>query len=237
MNAAALDSRYRRLFIRRSGYVPPDRSGLDSWLKAFAARLRKRPPKPLLEPSVAALGKLIGADGIARMYVEQMIEEVPSRHKTVHDVPELLSALDLIITTAPEFEKDPKKRNFFPMSSLFAYMMMTHAGEAAFRYPPLNDAIRVILKAWCRFLDSADSLYVMNTGPHGWLSKAAYKLNELDQFVIPDPSAPDGGFASFNAYFHREIQLKYRPWPARTIRRSSHPPTTAPSMPFAGTSN
>lgn len=211
MNHADLDARYRRLLIRRSGYLPPERAWLDSWLKGFAARLAARPARTALQPSVAALGKLIDADGIARMYVEQMIQQVPAAHRTVHDVPELLHALDLIVTMAPEFEEDKKKRNFFPMSSLFAYMMMTNAGEAAFRYTTLNDAIRQILKAWCRFLDSEDSLYVVNREPHGWLSPGAWKLNKLDQFVIPDPTDPHGGFASFNAYFHREIKAECRP--------------------------
>jgi phosphatidylserine decarboxylase len=211
MKASALNARYKRLFITRSGYVPADRASLDAWLSKFAKRLAKTPITGPLQPTVAALARLIDTDGVSRMYVDQMIEQVPARNKTVHNTAELLQALDLIITAAPEFEKDPSKRNFFPMSSLFAYMMMTVSGEAAFRYPPFNDAIRLILQAWCRFLDSPESLYVVNRGPQGWLSKAAWKLNELDQFIIPDPASPHGGFASFNAYFHREIKLADRP--------------------------
>jgi phosphatidylserine decarboxylase len=211
MTVAALNTRYKRLFVTRSGYVPRDRAALDTWLKKFSKQLAKATITGPLQPTVAALAELIATDGIARMYVDEMIEQVPARNKTAHNTAELLQALDMIITTAPEFEKDPKKRNFFPMSSLFVYMMMTVAGEAAFRYPPLNDALRAILKAWCQHLDSPESLSVINRGPHGWLSKAAWKLNELDQFIIPDPDAPHGGFASFNAYFHREINLEYRP--------------------------
>jgi phosphatidylserine decarboxylase len=211
MSNSALDTHYRRLSGWRSGHLPRERAGLDAWLEQFTARLAAAPVRTPPQPSVAALGGLIERDGIVRMYVEQMIDQVSDANKTVHSVPQLLHALDAIITTAPEFEEDEKRRNFFPMSSLFAYMMMTNAGEAAFRHPPFNDAIRHILKAWCRFLDSEASLHVVNRGPRGWLSPAAWKLNELDVFVIPDPPAPHGGFSSFNAYFHREIKPECRP--------------------------
>lgn len=140
-----------------------------------------------------------------------MIAQVPDANKTVHNIEQLLQALDLIVTTAPEFNADPKLRHAFPMSSLFVYMMMTVAGEAAFRYPPLNDAIRVILKAWCTYLDSPASLSVITYADNGWLCPAAAELNKLHDFIIPFAPGPNGGFASFNAYFHREIIPERRP--------------------------
>ena len=97
------------------------------------------------------------------------------------------------------------------MSALFTYMMFTPAGEAAFRNAAFNAAIRNILKAWCHYLDSPASRNVLNTGEHGWLSPCACEKNDLAVFIIPDKNAPHWGFTSYNAYFHREINLLYRP--------------------------
>jgi len=209
-----LDARYNNLFGRVAGYLPTDRGAVDLWQKNLLkelAKARKKGEEKEMTPGVRALAALLEQDGIARMYVTQMIEEVPRRYRQIQTVEELLAALNHIITTAPLYNPDPKKGNFFPMSSLFTYMMMTRSGEAAFRYGPFNDALRGILKEWCQFLDSPESRYVLNRGKYGWLSKSAWAYNKLYEFVIPDPAGEHGGFASFNAYFHREIKAECRP--------------------------
>ncbi|MCB1036630.1 MAG: phophatidylserine decarboxylase associated domain-containing protein, partial [Acidobacteria bacterium] len=111
----------------------------------------------------------------------------------------------------PLYQEPDGTQNHFPMSSLFVYMMMTPAGEAAFRNVAFNDALRRILQQWCCFLDSENSLYVLNTSEEGWLSPAAYEANKLYEFVIPDRSAPHWGWTSYNAYFHRQIKAECRP--------------------------
>ncbi len=204
-----LDKRYRRLVGRFAGYLPRDRAAVDRWQRALVQQLE--PGVRRYQPSVQALAQLIESNGIVRMYVDQMIDAVPPAHKAIRDSGQLLAALDRIITTAPLFDTDVKNGNFFPMSSLFVYMMMTVPGEAAFRYAAFNDALRAILQAWCHFLDGAESRYVLNTSDQGWLCPAAYVYNKLDEFVIPDRSAPHAGFASFNAYFHRQVRLALRP--------------------------
>ncbi|HEX2203977.1 MAG TPA: phosphatidylserine decarboxylase family protein [Longimicrobium sp.] len=211
MRSGALDAKYRSLFGYRAGYLPRDRGAVDAWQRALKGEIAEKRGRPVRSPAVAALGELITTNGIVRMYVTEMIEQVPPEHKNIDDIPELLAALDHIVTTAPVYSSDPDKQNFFPMSSLFVYMMMTPAGEAAFRDGPLNDALRAILKEWCDFLDSPESLYVLNTGENGWLSPSAYQYNKLWEFVIPDPGAPHWGWTSFNAYFHRQIKPEMRP--------------------------
>lgn len=210
---AAEDARYRRTFGCRAGYLPSQRKELDRWLrdlKTDVANARANDTLPYSR-SVAAMARLIETDGIARMYVQQMIDQVPLDHKTIDTIAEMLDSLAKISVTAPAYNPDPTKRVFFPMSSLFRYMMMTAGGEAAFRYPPFNDALRRVLQDWCTFLDSSASQYVLDTGEYGWLSPSAYEYNKLDEFVIPDPAAPHWGWASFNAYFHRQIKLDRRP--------------------------
>ncbi len=208
---AVLDARYRNTFGYLAGYLPRDRGAVDAWFKALrvdmaAARAAGRKTKP--SPAVAALGVLLTRDGIARMYVQKMIDEVPPDTppaSRVSGIPDLLLALQHIVTTAPLYTSG----NTFPMSTLFTYMMMTPAGEGAFRNAAFNEGIRRVLKEWCAFLDSEASLYVIT--PEEWLSPDAFWTNKLYEFVIPDKTAPHGGFTSFNDYFHREIKLDFRP--------------------------
>ncbi len=165
-------------------------------------------------PGVEALAQLIDADPIIRMFVEQMLAQVQALPgappSTVTTVDELLGALNTIVTFAPLYDPDPAKRHAFPMSSLFAYMMMTVAGESLFRTRSYNAALQVILREWCAYLDGAESASVLNDGYTGWISPPAVAEFQLDQFVF-DPSAPHGDWDSYNAFFHREIELEYRP--------------------------
>lgn len=212
-----LEAKYRRLFGRMAGYLPRDRGAVDEYARtlrkeALAKRKKRRKGEPQWRsPAVAAFAGLIRNDGIVRMYVDEMIREQARGHASVHDAEEMLATLEHIVETAPLYNPNPKKQNFFPMSSLFAYMMMTTAGYAAFRYPAINDAVNAVLAEWCRFLDSPESTYVLNEGKYGWLSPPAYKQYELQEFVIPDPSAPHWGWASYNDFFHREIKAEARP--------------------------
>lgn len=206
--------RYRKLFGTVAGYLPKDhRAAAEHARELRAAALKKRKGKAdaLVAPSVVAFAELIHRDAIVRMYVTQMIEQQAPKYATVHTIDEMLATLDHIVTTAPLYNPIPKKQNFFPMSSLFAFMMMTTAGYAAFRQPAINDAILRMLGEWCRFLDSPESTYVLNTGRDGWLSKPAYKQYQLQEFVIPDQDAPHWGWTSYNAYFHRQIKAEARP--------------------------
>lgn len=207
-------AKYYRLFGYAAGYLPEDHRAPADYIEALkkeASKKRKGGPEGWVSPGVAAFADLIRNNGIVRMYVTEMIEEQAPKYAKVHTIEEMLVLLDHIVTTAPLYNPDPKKQNFFPMSSLFAYMMMTTAGYAAFRYPAINDAIVRLLNEWCRFLDSEESTYVLNKGKYGWLSKPAYEQYELEYFIIPDKKAPHWGWTSFNAFFHRQIKPEARP--------------------------
>ncbi|HEX8120415.1 MAG TPA: phophatidylserine decarboxylase associated domain-containing protein [Solirubrobacteraceae bacterium] len=208
----ALDARYRSLYGVAAGYLPADRGAVDLFHDQLAADLRDRGTPAAPNPAVRALGHLLERDAIVRMDVSRMIEqalEIPGSPKTITNVYDLLNALDRIVTIAPVYA--PKgSRNFFPMSALFTYMMFTPAGESVFRNAAFNEAIRRILKEWCAYLDSAASREVINTGANGWLSGPAREEYKLDDFQV-DWSAPHGGFASYNDFFHREIKPAKRP--------------------------
>jgi phosphatidylserine decarboxylase len=133
--------------------------------------------------------------------------EIPNAPPTPMTVEELLIALDHITRMAPYYDTHSVA---FPMSALFSYMMMTDAGEAIFRNAAFNEAIRQILKEWCRYLDSPESRHTLNHGPHGWLSPFAYQDMKLYEFVT-DRSDPHWGWKSYNDFFHRAIKPEARP--------------------------
>src|SRR5947199_4215351 len=122
-----IEARYRNSFGRVAGYLPKNRAAIDAWQSNLKREVAKRRAKGkgIVSPSVAALARLIELDGIVRMYVTQMIEEVWPKYKKIDDVAELLAALDHITKHAPRYNWNPADQVFFPMSSLFAYMMMT----------------------------------------------------------------------------------------------------------------
>lgn len=193
-----------------AGYLPQDAAAIGVWLEELRAAALAAPRTPW-QPAVRALADLIERDSVVRMYVSEMIGQVPRAHRKIENIDELLRTLNFIIGHAPVYQPDPAKRNFFPVSTVFVYMMYTPAGSAAFCNPQLNAALRVILQAWCAFLDSPASRDVLNTGRFGWLSPSACEYSKLDEFVIPDQAAPHWGFASFNAYFHRQVKAERRP--------------------------
>ena len=164
-----------------------------------------------VHPEVQALARSIEADPFIRMYLSKMLEEIAPPFDVFKSIEELLQAINYVIGTAPVY-KDPDSISWqFPLSALMNFWMGTPSGKVVIRMSTLNDHLNRILKAWCVFLDSAQSLYVMNDGPEGWLCEAAQRFNKLDEYVVPDRSAPHWGWPSYNAFFHRDIKPEFRP--------------------------
>ena len=212
-DAATIDARYKRQFAVRAGYLPKKRESVHGWhvaMKATIAGVTSKGEVRVRSDSVRELERLIERDPMVRMYVTEMLAqvlEIPNAPPTPMNVDELLIALDHITRMAPYYDTHSVA---FPMSALFSYMMMTDAGEAIFRNTAFNDAIRQILKEWCRYLNSPESRHTLNHGPHGWLSPFAYQDMKLYEFVT-DRSDPHWGWTSYNDFFHRRIKPEARP--------------------------
>jgi phosphatidylserine decarboxylase len=208
-----LDENYPGIFGVLAGYLPLDRDSIDEWHRSIIEEAAAEETDDIgqYERSIQELATLIERNGIVRMYVTEMINQVPAKYKTVRTINGLLKALNHIIKHAPKYNPNPKKQNFFPLYTLFLYMMYTRAGGSAFRDEAFNSSLCRILDEWRAYLDSQRSQDVLNMGEFGWLSPSARKYCNLDEFVIPDRSAPHWGFQSFNDFFHRQVRPECRP--------------------------
>jgi hypothetical protein len=144
----------------------------------------------VLHPVLVESQELIDTDPVERMYIHQMIAQVPStkayskRH--LESAKQLLRLINEVMT------------------------MGTPAGFAAFRDPRITAMLKKILTAWCKFLSKKDSLYVLNDSPSGWKCAAAQKAVGIEQHEH-DPEDEHWGFASWNDFFTRRFKDGQRP--------------------------
>ncbi|MCC3768390.1 phosphatidylserine decarboxylase family protein [Streptomyces sp. UNOC14_S4] len=204
ITAQELHSRYQNTFGRVGGYLPRNPLAIDEFQKSLAPRAVDL--KDDLAKSVREFAEFIHSDGIARMYVSQMIDEVPEEHRHIRSIDDLIQYLNVVVGWAPSYDRDPQKLIALPMSALFGYMRLTKSGHVAFRLPQFNDALRKVMDTWYQYLNSAESTHVLNT--RNWFSQPAIELNKLYEYECWDHRGEDyWGFTSFNDFFHRRIKL------------------------------
>ncbi|CAM5386780.1 phophatidylserine decarboxylase associated domain-containing protein [Leifsonia shinshuensis] len=197
---------------RRGGWLPQDQDELEAWLDGRVDRLGDDDTAPFRHPVIQEFADLIDSDAIVRMYVTRMIEEVPktrqysSRH--IESVSQLLRLIDDVLASAPEFSEGAMVTT--PLTGILDWTMGTTAGMAAYRDPRVNAILKRILDAWAAFLNSPDSLYVLNDSPEGWMSETAREVVGIDQFEH-DPDDPHWGFTSWNDFFTRRLKEGARP--------------------------
>ena len=155
---------------------------------------------------------LIDTDPVVRLYVNQMIGQVPStkpyRKRHLESVAQMMRLINEVLSMAPEF--GAAYGGHAAWCDSLDWTMGTPAGFAAFRDPRINATLQKILSAWCEFLSSSDSLYVLNDSPSGWKSAAAQRAVGMKQYEH-DPDDEYWGFASWNDFFTRRFKDGERP--------------------------
>ena len=134
-----------RLVVKR-GALPPDFTPINDYQKHIKLEITKG-GLPDWNPEVVALGRVIEREPFIRMYVEQMLQEVPDGYRHFESVEK------------PEggqfrrpYRADLQGRQLdhpwqFPLSALMNFWMMTPSGKAVLRMPQMNDHINKIMKA------------------------------------------------------------------------------------------
>ena len=140
---------------RRAGWLPQDHDDLESWLTGHRKRVEARGEQVALHSVLIEFQQLIDADPVVRMYVHQMVAQVPRtkpyRKRHLHSVEQMICLINEVLTMAPEFGENAV---VIPLAAIFDWTMGTPAGIAAFRDPRINAMLKKILTAWCEFLDS-----------------------------------------------------------------------------------
>jgi phosphatidylserine decarboxylase len=196
---------------QRAGWLPANQEDLESWLECHGERTENRGDDVVLHPVLVEFQQLIDTDPLVRLYLNEMIAQVPERKpyrkRHLHDVPQLLRLINEVLTMAPEFGENPVT---LPLNAILDWTMGTPAGFAAYRDPRINAMLKKILNAWCEFLSSPDSLYVLNDSPSGWKCEAAQRAIGIEDYVH-DPADEHWGFNSWNDFFTRRFTESARP--------------------------
>jgi phosphatidylserine decarboxylase len=119
----------------------------------------------------------------------------------------MLRLINELLRMAPEFGENMVAT---PLGAILDWTMGTPAGFAAYRDRRINGMLKKILNAWCEFLSSGESLYVLNDSPTGWKSGAAQSAVGMEQYEH-DPQDEHWGFASWNDFFTRRFKAGERP--------------------------
>jgi phosphatidylserine decarboxylase len=198
---------------RLGRWLPTNRTHLVGWLKNAVEEAEKK--KRHFHPVVEEFQLMIESDPVICMYFTQMFQEQPSFPAPpgsgdikLKNYQQMLAVINHVLTTAPTFDNTGMVG--CPINAILDFPMITPAGLAAFASQKVNDMLRKVLAVWSTFLDSEDSLYVLNNSPTGWLCADAKKTLNLDEFQT-DSAAPFLGFKSWNDFFIRQFKPGRRP--------------------------
>lgn len=216
------------------GWLPQNRKKAAAWVNrklVEASRIRREAANGAEENApadwprfkhyeVTEFRDLVMNKPELRLLGEQMIEQGyaydeddPTGKPQIRDLETMFVLIDYIMGTAPEYmQPDEEGRGLigFPINAVLDWCMGTQAGYAFFLNEEVNLCLQKILERWCDFLNSPDSVYVLNTSETGWLCDAAKKELELDSFEC-NTSAEHYGFRSWNAFFTRKFKPGMRP--------------------------
>src|ERR1700716_4242934 len=92
---------------RRAGWLPSDQDDLESWLAGHRERVEARGEQVVLHPVLIEFQELIDTNPVVRMYINQMIAQVPpaKRYSKRHleSVKQLMRSINEVLAMAPEW--------------------------------------------------------------------------------------------------------------------------------------
>ncbi len=198
-------------------WLPSDLDILNKWVKEQLSKINR---ELKFHPAIHEFQLLIDTDPEVNMFFYQMFNQVPdfppfttnpSGNPQIQDYNQMLQLLNIIVTTAPEYNDTGVVG--FPINAILNWSMATPGGFAAFLNDKVNAQFKNVLNQWGVFLKSEESRYVLNDEPNGWFSPAALQSmggNFAEDFVCA-PKLPYYGFTSWDDFFTRVFRENVRP--------------------------
>jgi phosphatidylserine decarboxylase len=203
-------------------WMPDDPEAIAKYLNKFREKVKKERGVSKVCEAITELSPVMQEfknliyckDPVVRMYFTQMIDQIPGYYKEndpqgyLESIDEMLVLINAVLTTAPEFNETDLVG--FPINAILDWTMGVPAGFDVFRHVEVNRMFKKILNVWYNFLNSPESLYVLNDSSNGWMCEAAKKAIKIWEFQH-DPKAPHWGFKSWNEFFTRKFKKGMRP--------------------------
>ena len=115
---------------RRAGWLPEDQDDMESWLDGHRERVEARGEQVVLHPVLTEFQELIDTDPVVRMYINQMIAQVPGtkpyRKRHLGSVTHMVRLINEVLTMAPEFGGAMVAT---PLGAILDWTMGTPAGS------------------------------------------------------------------------------------------------------------
>ena len=116
------------------GWLPSDQRALDAWVASLTRKVELAEPAEL-HPVILEFQELIATDPIVRMYMEQMLTQVPKsgqyRQHHLTSIDQMLTLINWVLTEGPAY--DDTSMVACPLDSILDWAVCTPAGFAAFR--------------------------------------------------------------------------------------------------------
>ncbi|KAI5989210.1 phosphatidylserine decarboxylase-domain-containing protein [Pisolithus orientalis] len=136
----------------------------------------------------------------------------------VEDYVELMLVINTLLLTPPRYGLGPSvMASSVPFYAVISRFCNTHAGYEAFTNPRVNANLCGVFTQWQDFLVAQESRVVLGDGPGGWFSDIALRamvesaggnpdLQTFQDFYVCVPNADHYGFASYDAFFTRQLR-------------------------------
>eukprot|EP00092_Neocalanus_flemingeri_P085112 GFUD01107051.1.p1 GENE.GFUD01107051.1~~GFUD01107051.1.p1 ORF type:complete len:613 (+),score=104.15 GFUD01107051.1:63-1901(+) len=131
----------------------------------------------------------------------------------------LIRYLKIVMTKAPQFISSTVPSGLPQIQMLNCYIR-TEAGKKFFSNQEVNQAMIKLVNSWAAFLDSEESLVVLNEGQFGWKGKCAQEKLKIEEYIY-NKTDKYWGYKSWNEFFSRPVNLTFRPDKCKGVGRKN----------------